>query len=281
MGMEDYMLHEKIKLETTGSESYACAETYLLSYSEEIGIDTRPLVIICPGGGYCFTSEREAEMFALKWNGYGYHAIVLWYSVSPAVYPTALKELAQVVKLAHNHAKEWYIDTEKIFVQGSSAGGHLAASYGMFWNRAFLAEETGLSPAMLKPAGMILNYPVITSGEYAHKESFENLLGEAYEERKEELSLEKQVSADTPPAFVWTTNEDGLVPAENSLLLALAMRREKIPVELHMYMKGGHGLGLASELTMGVNGENIEPSCQSWFELAYRWTQEILRRNGG
>lgn len=270
------MLHEKIKLQAAGSETYACAETYLISYSEEIGIGKRPLVLICPGGGYCFTSEREAEMFALKWNSYGYHAIVVWYSVKPAVYPTALLELSQVMRLAQEKAEEWQIDTKKIFVQGSSAGGHLAASYGMFWNREFLAKETGLCSEKLRPLGMILNYPVITSGEYAHKESFENLLADAYEEKKEELSLEKQVSENTPPAFIWTTDEDGLVPAENSLLLALAMRAKKIPVELHMYMKGGHGLALASELTMGKGGECVEPSCQSWFELAYRWTQELL-----
>ena len=271
------MLHESIKLEVPGSEIYANVVTYLISHSEEIGIDTRPLVIICPGGGYCFTSEREAEMFALKWNAYGYHAMVVWYSVRPAVYPTALLELASVVNMAREKAELWHIDCDKIFIQGSSAGGHLAASYGMFWNRAFLADTLKLQKSLLKPAGMILNYPVITSGEYAHKESFENLLGDMYEEQREELSLEKQVSEDTPPAFVWTTNEDDLVPAENSIMLALAMRKEGIPVELHMYMKGGHGLGLASELTMGVNGENIEPSCQNWFELAYVWTKEIIK----
>jgi acetyl esterase/lipase len=271
------MIHERIKLEMPGSEIYANVVTYVISHSEEIGIDKRPLVIVCPGGGYCFTSEREAEMFALKWNAYGYHAMVLWYSVRPAVYPAALLELAKAVTIAREHAELWHIDVDKIFIQGSSAGGHLAASYGMFWNRSFLADELHTESAMLKPAGMILSYPVITSGEYAHRESFENLLGDAYEDQKEELSLEKQVSDDTPPAFVWTTNEDDLVPAENSILLALAMRKKKIPVELHMYMKGGHGLALASELTMGNAGENIEPSCQGWFELAYRWTQEMIK----
>lgn len=87
------MIHERIKLEMPGSEIYANVVAYVISHSEEIGIDKRPLVIVCPGGGYCFTSEREAEMFALKWNAYGYHAMVLWYSVRPAVYPAALLEL--------------------------------------------------------------------------------------------------------------------------------------------------------------------------------------------
>lgn len=269
------MIHEEINLHLPGSAPYAHIKTYLIAHSEEIGITQRPLVVICPGGGYCFTSEREGEMFALKWNAYGYHAIVLWYSVAPAVYPAALLELAETVKLARENAANWHIDKDHIFLQGSSAGGHLAASYGMFWKKPFLAETVGTDTEMLRPNGMILNYPVITSGAYAHVESFQNLLGEEYEARKEELSLENQVNADTPPTFLWHTNEDTLVPAENSLLLALALRKANIPVELHLYGKGGHGLSLANELTRNANGGDIELSCQSWFELAYTWTKTL------
>lgn len=269
------MIYKRLEIKGEGSEDYAHADTYLISHSDEISIKKRPLVIICPGGGYCFTSEREAEMFALRWNSYGYQAIVLWYSYRPAVYPAALLELARTVKLARENAAQWDVDTEQIFVQGSSAGGHLAASYGMFWNRGFLAKSLNADAGQLRPNGMLLNYPVITSGEFAHRESFENLLGEQYDQLVETMSLENQVSEDTPPAFVWHTNQDGLVPAENSLLLALAMRKAGRPVELHMYMKGDHGLGLASELTKDREGGAVEPSCQSWFELAWRWTKEL------
>ena len=272
------MIHEEIPINVAGSQDYARAETYLISHSEEIAISSRPMVIICPGGGYCYTSDREAEMFAIKWNSMGYQAMVLWYSVKPAVYPTSLLELASAVKLAKEHAKEWDVDPERIFVQGSSAGGHLAASYGMFWNKPFVAEALKTESTNLKIRGMILNYPVITSGPYAHQESFENLLGDDYETRKEEMSLENQVSEATPPAFLWTTNQDGLVPAENSIFLALAMRKAGIPVELHMYMKGNHGLGLANELTVDRNGGAVEHSCESWFALAYTWTQEMIHR---
>ena len=269
------MIYKRLEIKGEGSEDYAHADTYLISHSDEISIKKRPMVIICPGGGYCFTSEREAEMFALRWNSYGYQAIVLWYSYRPAVYPAALLELARTVKLARENAAQWDVDPEQIFVQGSSAGGHLAASYGMFWNRGFLEKALNADAGQLRPNGMILNYPVITSGEFAHRESFEDLLGEQYDQLVETMSLENQVSEDTPPAFVWHTNQDGLVPAENSLLLALAMRKAGRPVELHMYMKGDHGLGLASELTKDREGGAVEPSCQCWFELAWRWTKEL------
>ena len=270
------MIYKEIPIQVKGSTPDAKLCTYLISHSNEINVKKRHLIIICPGGGYCFLSDREAEMFALQWNAYGYHAAVLYYSIEPATYPAALLELATSVKLMREHAEEWHIDADKIIVEGSSAGGHLAANYGMFWNREFISKELGVPSETLRPAGMILNYPVITSGPYAHEDSFRKLLQERYDEMKEELSLENQVSADTPPAFIWSTHEDGLVPAENSLLLALAMRRQHIPVELHLYAKGGHGLGLADERTCDAGGYGIEKECQSWVSLANTWLREVI-----
>lgn len=270
------MIHEEYPIRLEGSTDKARLTTYLISHSEEIGIDKRPMIIICPGGGYCFVSDREAEMLALQWNAYGYHAAVLRYSVEPAVYPTALLELASVVKMMKEKAGEWHIAADKILVEGSSAGGHLAASYGMFWSKPFLSEKLGADSELFRPAGMILNYPVISSGEYAHEESFRKLLADKYESMRDEMSLENQVTADTPPAFIWHTNEDGLVPAENSLLLALAMRKQNIPVELHLYAKGPHGIGLADERTMGVDGYGVEPECQSWMKLADTWVKTVI-----
>ena len=215
-------------------------------------------------------------MIAFQWNALGYHAVVLNYSVNPALYPTALLELAMAMKIVKEHSVEWYVDPDRILVEGSSAGGHLAASFGMFWKKPFLAEKTGIASEKLRPAGMILHYPVITSGEYAHQDSFRMLLGDKYDELKEEMSLEHQVSADTPPAFIWHTNEDGSVPAENSLLLALEMRRHNVPVELHLYAKGGHGLALADERTMCADGSGTEKECTSWVALADMWMREVI-----
>ncbi|MCM1262760.1 MAG: alpha/beta hydrolase [Butyrivibrio sp.] len=270
------MIYKEYPIHVEGGSDNAKLNLYLISHSGEIGINERPLILICPGGGYCFLSDREAEMLALQWTAYGCHAAVLYYSIAPARYPAALLELANAVKIIKENAKEWHVAQDKIVVEGSSAGGHLAASYGMFWNRPFLSEKVGVPSEMLRPAGMILNYPVITSGKYAHEESFRSLLGENYESMKDELSLENQVSADTPPAFIWSTDEDGLVPAENSIFLALAMRKHNIPVELHMYAAGAHGLALADRRTMSPDGNGMEEECVSWVGLAQEWLRTVI-----
>ena len=268
------MIQQTIQLKMAGSLPKACLKTYLIEDSAEFKIKNRPVVIVCPGGGYCYLSDREGEILALQYAAMGCHAVVLNYSIAPAVYPAALLELAATVKLLREKAEEWHIDVDKIIVEGSSAGGHLAASYGMFWKEDFIAEELKVPDSereILRPNAMILNYPVITSGEFAHRDSFTNLLGERYEELVEKMSLEKQVNQDTPQAFIWHTYTDGCVPVENSLLLVSAMKKAGIPVEFHMYPQGGHGLSLANELTESPEGHEIEPCCQSWISLVRTW----------
>lgn len=268
------MIYEVIPMKTEKSSSKAKLTTYLIEHSEEIGIVKRPVVVVCPGGGYEFVSDREAEMVALKLNSFGYHAVILRYSVAPdAEYPTALTELASVFALLRKNAEEWHIDTDKILVQGFSAGGHLAASYGMFWSEPFLAEAVGVPTEMLKPNGMILCYPVITSGEFAHRSSFEKLLGDRYDELVDKMSLETQVNENTPPAFLWHTFTDDCVPVQNSLLLIDALLKKKIPTEFHMYPYGGHGLGLSNKLTANPGGYGIQPDCESWMKLLKVWLE--------
>lgn len=270
------MIHEVIDIKAEGSLQEAKLYTYLLDNSPEINPDgVRPVIVICPGGGYAMTSDREAEAFAVKFMAMGYHAAVLRYSVAPAVYPAALTELAAAVALLRKHAEKWHIDKDKIIVQGSSAGGHLAASYGVFWKQAFLAEAVHTTADQLKPNGLILNYPVITSGRFAHRGSFQNLLGNRYGELVEQMSLEKQVSEDTPSTFIWHTFADDCVPVENSLLFVMALKEKNIPTEFHMYPVGGHGLGLATEITACPNGYGIQKECQSWISLVETWLKQI------
>lgn len=266
------MLTEIFEIKVEGSQPNARLYTYIQERSPELEVEQRPLIFICPGGGYEMTSDREAEPLALRFLAMGYHVAVLRYSVAPAVYPTALLETAQAMKMIHERAKEWFVDTTKIFVLGCSAGGHLAASFGMFWHESWLAEKTGVANEVLKPAGMILCYPVITSGEYAHRGSFEALLkGMMTEEMLEKVSLEKQVTEYTPEAFIWHTYTDDCVPVENSLLLISAMKKNNIPVAFHMYPTGGHGLSTCGWQTAAPGGYGVQKECSSWLPLVETW----------
>ena len=272
------MIHEKLEIQLKNSEFKANLFTYLLDNSLEIDPNRkRPVVLICPGGGYTMTSDREAEALAVKFLAMGYHAAVLRYSVAPARFPEALLQLATAVALIRENAEKWHIDENKIVVQGSSAGGHLAASLGVFWNKSFVAEALEMDSAKFRPNGLMLSYPVITSGEKAHQGSFENVLGEQYadEQKRRFLSLEYHVSKDTPPTFLWHTAPDDVVPVENSLLFFQALHALNIPAELHIYPIGGHGLGLATSETATPDGYGIQAECESWITLAGEWMKHF------
>lgn len=276
------MIHKKIEIKARGMEAVGNLYTYFLDSSIEMRPnEKRPVILMCPGGGYEMTSDREAEPMAMQFLAMGYHVAILRYSVCPVRYPAALLQVAESVLYLKKHAEEYHIDPEKIVLQGCSAGGHLAANYGIAWNSPFLTKLMGMEndPERLRVAGLLLCYPVITSGEKAHEESFRNLLGEQYEEKKEELSLENQVTPDTPPTFLWHTATDETVPVENSLYFFQACLQQGVSAELHIYPVGGHGLSLANEETCRANGIGVQKECQSWIGLAQTWLEEILIKN--
>ncbi len=267
------MIHKKISIDVQGEHSEGA---YMLTYFWEESRELypgqkRPVILICPGGAYRMTSDREAEAIAIRFMSMGYHTAVLRYSVSPARYPVALHQLAKAVSILRERSEEWFIRPEQVVVMGFSAGGHLAASLGMFWNQGEITNALELAPEQIRPNGMILCYPVITSGAFGHEESFRNLLGERYEELREQISLEKQVSKDTPKTFIWHTFEDTVVVPENSLFFVQAMKKAGIPVEYHLFPEGNHGIGLGNELTANENGRGIVPGCEVWSSLAERW----------
>lgn len=272
------MIYRTLEMKETGSLPGSKLDLYLQDASRELKIGKRPLILICPGGGYGATSDREAEPVAFQFLAMGYHAAILRYSCAPARFPTALLEAASAMVTIRKNAEEWNVQADKIIITGFSAGGHLAASLGMFWNEDFVAGELGLKEtehALARPDGMILGYPVITSGKSAHRGSFENLLGEREEELAEKVSLEKQVSAKTPPAFIWHTFEDGSVPVENSLLLVSALREAEVSTEFHMFPRGCHGLSLANHLTESADGRAIQKECTVWIDLAHTWIENL------
>lgn len=278
------MLHEKIninvdykKLGLDNNGFQPTLHTYVLDNSPSIDASRiRKAVVICPGGAYEFTSDREGEAIAIRLNSMGYQAFVLRYSTAPADFPVALYELATAMAIVRENSKQWHVDPNKIVVGGFSAGGHLAGCLGMLWNKGFIEKELGIPKEMFKPNGMLLSYPVITSKKFAHRNSFINLLGKRYDELIDKASLEDQVSENTPPAFIWHTYNDQDVPVENSLLLVASMKKYNIPLELHIYPHGTHGLGLASYETAEKDcEEHIQYECQNWIDMFGVWLRNL------
>lgn len=271
------MKYEEIKIQIEGSAEDSRLETYILDtpLDKNLKIEKRPMVLICPGGAYERTSFREGEPLAVRFLNQGYHAAVLRYSVAPHRFPTQVLELGKAVRMIREHADEWKVDKELIFIHGASAGGHLAASYGVFWNQEFMTSGLQTTAGALKVKGLLLSYPVITSDlKYAHTGSFKNLLGDRFAEDRVRMSLEYQVTEAMPPCFIWHTAKDATVPVENSLLMAMALQKAKVPVELHIFPEGEHGLSRADSLVERVDGSGIQKECSQWLNLADSWIRK-------
>lgn len=242
---------------------------FLCGVSTEMGNRCRPAVIICPGGGYVYLSDREADPVALRFASYGINAFVLRYSISDKPFPTALLEVAAAVDFVRKNSEKWDINPQNISVCGFSAGGHLAASLAVHWNKDFIT--TPMKNANCRPDKAILSYPVITSGEYSHKESIKSIIGEnPLEERKKLVSLEKQVGNHVPPVFIWHCADDGCVPVQNTVNFISALSENSISYEAHIYPSGGHGIALADDCTSSYKDQENE-ICSQWFCNALRF----------
>lgn len=235
----------------------------------------RPCILVCPGGGYGFCSQREAEPIALQFLPQGYNAFIITYSCAPNTFPTQLREVAAAMELIYANADEWNCDTDRIAIIGFSAGGHLAAHYSTSFDCPQVRE---VFPNSHPVNASILCYPVITADEaHAHLGSFHNLLGkkELSDEDVAGFSCERLVSDKTPPAFLWHTAEDNCVPVANSLMYAAALSSRSIPFELHIYPFGAHGLATADSETNGELPPRIArdhqwiPSALSWLGLTF------------
>lgn len=267
------MINKVFNLREADEKGFApTLTTYII---DETRIDVkrkRPAVIICPGGGYTNCCPREGEPVALMFNAAGYHAFVLNYSVAPHVFPRALEEVSDSIKLIRKNADEWNVNENQIVVCGFSAGGHLAASIGTLWNteKAIKCENGGN-----KPNGLILCYPV-TDPKW-HFGSYKNLLGSDTpdEEMLEYLTLHKRVSKDTPKTFLWHTFSDGGVNCNSSLYFAQALRDNGIPFEMHIYPEGPHGLSTATPETCPED----YPHVATWGNLACEWLRLTFENN--
>ncbi len=251
----------------------------LVAYiADDMGYKRDGLLII-PGGGYKIISDlREGSSIALDFLGKGLNCFVLKeYSLNEnAKFPQPLIEASLAMKHIKDNADRYGIDKERIFAIGFSAGGHLCASLGNMWYIDEIYKEIDMEFGYNKPKGIIPCYPVI-SGDHPHLGSFQMLTGKESPTKKEldSVSVDNFVSEKSSPAFIMHTANDGVVPVENSLLLAMAYSKNKIPFELHIFPDGTHGIALANEITSNGNADYLKKEVEQWPVLALDWIRRI------
>jgi acetyl esterase/lipase len=237
------------------------------------GVD-RPCVVVYPGGAYRFLSQREAEPPAMALYARGYQVFILYYSIRDNA--SDLRPLIDgsmtLMKIRENSA-EWHVIPNKIAVMGFSAGGHAAASLGTLWDAPELKARIDTKGGKNRPDAMILCYAVLTCGEKTEHDTAHCVCGEEMSPEMVELfSLEKHVTPNTPPAFLWHTIEDELVPVENAMMFAEALQKNHVPFECHLFQKGGHGMSMCNA---EVGSEN--PHAAHWFSLAAEWLDDLFQ----
>ena len=275
----------------------------------------RPAVIVCPGGAYLGIASHEAEPVALAFAARGYQAFVLRYSTffrgsmanvpsslttadrldgNPhAAYPGPLLDLAKAFLAIRANSSRWLTDPERIAVCGFSAGGHLAASFGISWHEPFISDQLGADSLQLQPAAIILGYPltdflVMKRAMLLVKDAEPEMLAywqlsclaifkstEPADEELAAISPAIRVSRLMPPTFIWHTADDAVVPVANSLNLAAALSAQGIPFELHVFEKGVHGLSLADDAS-AANASQVNEPLQIWLTLAVKWLKSRL-----
>lgn len=210
---------------------------------------TGTAIVVCPGGGYGgLALDHEGAQVAQWLNGEGIAAFILRYRHAPNYrHPVPLTDARRAVQMVRARAGEWGIDPARIGMLGFSAGGHLTASAGTLFIPGDPNAKDPVERVSSRPDFIVLIYPVIElEGPYAHIGSCHNLLGDPPDPALvEKMCLDRQVTENTPPAFLVHTGGDTGVPAENSILFYLALRKAKVPAEMHIYEKGQHGFGLA------------------------------------
>lgn len=224
----------------------------------------RPLVLVVPGGGYNHVSPREGDPVALQFAAAGYHTAVLHYAVGDSARDALpMRQLAQAIGLVRQYAEQWNILPDQIALCGFSAGGHLALS-GAVWDIPGMEDQP-------RPNALLLAYPVVTAGEYAHRGSFVQLTGTQDIAAHQRFTLEDKITPATPPVFVWHTMEDETVPVENTLLLLNALHKAGVPCEVHLFEKGCHGTSIS---TPEVDADSTHR--HRWVKLAVEWLNDTF-----
>ena len=234
-----------------------------------------PAMIAVPGGGYHFVSEREGDPVAVEVFNRHYNAFTLVYDIAPAArYPLALTELACAIDYIKTHAEELHVDPKRVFAAGFSAGGHLVGCLANFYKNLPVSEANGekLDAAL---TGIVLGYPVIAPG--THGGSFENLLGtkDMNAPEVQALSLEKTVTPDNPPCFIWTTAEDTCVDPMATVMYTTALIKNKGPAESHIFPYGWHGASVGDERAFTAEQATHFVRVREWTDLAAKFLESL------
>jgi len=228
-------------------------------------LQTGIAVIVCPGGGYGgLALDHEGDRIAAWLNKHGIHASILKYRHAPAYrHPIPKQDVQRAVRTLRHRARHSRGAIQTVGVLGFSAGGHLAATAATQFDDGDPEADDEIERESSRPDFAVLCYPVITlGGKYAHKGSRRNLLGDNPPfDLVDRMSMERNVTAKTPPVFLWHTADDQAVPVQNSLLFYDAMAAVGIPGELHVFQSGRHGLGLAPD----------NPDVAAWADLCITW----------
>ncbi len=258
---EDYNLQgmempkiKRFRKDIWGEGEYTYAASYgftpnLMAFVHNDDVK-RDCLLVVPGGGYCMCTPHEGELPAMEFFDRGMNVFVLTYTtditMSVPLKSQPMNDVSRAVRYIRKNGPEYGIDGKKLFIMGFSAGAHVCGSLAVHYED-IEDKNPEYSAVSNRPDGVILAYPVITTGEFTHKDSVRALLGnEPTQEELDYFSLENHVSENTPPCFIWQTQEDNLVPVENSYLFAMALRKNKVPFAHYVFPVGFHGLSAAN-----------------------------------
>ena len=245
----------------------AWLDAYLQTNCTELEMErwkTRPAMLVIPGGSYQFLAEREGEPLALRYAAAGFQTFVLHYSLKTGLQEPLL-DAAAAMLLIRAHAQEWQIAPEQVAVIGSSAGGNLA-----LWLSAFTRPgETALNawtpcPEACHPNAQVLCYPAVTGAG----------CDPTFVASLPEPSLYERL-AGMPPTFLWTTQDDHIVPAAETLLLGQKMNEAQVPLEMYIFQTGDHGLATADEAT-----GRVATHVAGWLPQSVDWLYALFGRKG-
>jgi len=235
-----------------------------------------PAMLVLPGGGYAMCSDREAEPIAERYFTNGYNTFILRYSNAPARYPVQLCEAAMAMAYIRRNADEQHTDAHHVAAVGFSAGGHLCGHISTCYGSNEILTRTGITAEEARPDAAILSYAVInpTIG-FTGAVSFTNLCCDD-PEILPLVTIDKHVTKDTPPLFIWHTSNDACVDVRNSFAIASAANENGVPYCLHIFTNGQHGLSTANRATYSQkNMPAISPYAENWLEMSVSWLKEF------